>query len=134
MVPSKLASVPGQAASIRWPRFSPGVGDTMLTGQMEDRPEVMWTSQPGELYTIMILDEGISFLNGKQYVHWLVTNVPGDGSNKEGITEMMRYVEPFSASAADPAHPMLVLVYRQRARVMMEEYQRGCSPSVVNDR
>ena len=77
MVPSKLASVPGQAASIRWPRFSPGVGDTMLTGQMEDRPEVMWTSQPGELYTVMVLDEGISFLNGKQYVHWLVTNVPG---------------------------------------------------------
>ena len=74
---------------VRWGRFTPGVGDTMLTGQMEDRPEVMWTSQPGQLYTIMILDEGISCegvtdcaplrrnLSGKQYVHWLVTNVPG---------------------------------------------------------
>ena len=159
VVPSRLASVPGQVASIRWGdnirllhfltymlrtplcvwcvrwgKFTPGVGDTMLTGQMEDRPEVGWEAGPGELYTVMILDEGISFLNGKQYVHWLVTNVPGDGSNKDGITEMMRYVEPFSASAADPKHPMLVLVYRQRARVMMEEYQRGCSPSVVNDR
>ena len=62
----------------------------MLTGQMEDRPEVGWEAGPGELYTVMILDEGISSLNGKQYVHWLVTNVPGDGSNKEGITEMMQ--------------------------------------------
>ena len=119
---------------VRWGKFTPGVGDTMLTGQMEDRPEVGWEAGPGELYTVMILDEGISSLNGKQYVHWLVTNVPGDGSDKEGITEMMRYVEPFSASAADPAHPMLVLVYRQRARVMMEEYQRGCSPSIVTSR
>ena len=106
----------------------------MLTGQMEARPEVGWEAGHGELYTVMILDEGISSLNGKQYVHWLVTNVPGDGSDKEGITEMMRYVEPFSASAADPAHPMLVLVYRQRARVEMEEYQRGCSPSIVTSR
>ena len=57
----------------------------------------------------------------------------GSGKSLDG-TEMMRYVEPFSASAADPAHPMLVLVYRQRARVMMEEYQRGCSPSIVTSR
>ena len=59
--------------------------------------------------------------------------MPGSGKTLDG-TEMMRYVEPFSANPADPKHPMLVLVYRQRARVMMEEYQRGCSPSVVNDR
>ena len=35
-----------------------GVGDTMLTGQMEDRPQVTWSGgRAGELYTIMILDE-----------------------------------------------------------------------------
>jgi len=134
VVPSKLASPPAQLARLQWPRFSPGVGDTMLTGQMEDRPQVTWSGgRPGELYTIMILDEGISFLNGKQYAHWLVTNVPGSGNTLEG-TEMMRYVEPFSASATDPKHPMLVLVYRQQARLQAEEYQRGCSPSIVSDR
>ena len=59
--------------------------------------------------------------------------VAGSGKTLDG-TEMMRYVEPFSASAVDPAHPMLVLVYRQQARVEMEEYQRGCSPSIVTSR
>ena len=59
--------------------------------------------------------------------------VAGSGKTLDG-TEMMRYVEPFSANADDPKHPMLVLVYRQRGRVQMEEYQRGCSPSVVNNR
>ena len=61
----------------RWPGFRPGVGDTMMTGTMGDRPEVGWAAQPGQLYTIMVLDEGIASLGGKQYVHWLVTNVPG---------------------------------------------------------
>ena len=133
VVPSKLPSPPGQLASIRWPRFSPGVGDTMLTGQMKDRPSVKWSGASGDLFTIMILDEGIDFLNGQQYVHWLVTNVPADGDILEG-TEMMRYVEPFSASPEDPKHPMLVLVYRQPGRVELEEFQRGCSPSIVTSR
>ena len=133
VVPSKLSSAPGQLASIRWPRFSPGVGDTMLTGQMKDRPSLKWSGASGDLFTIMILDEGIAFLNGLQYVHWLVTNVPADGNILEG-TEMMRYVEPFSASPEDPKHPMLVLVYRQPGRVELEEFQRGCSPSIVTSR
>ena len=64
VVPSKLPSPPGQLASIRWPRFSPGVGDTMLTGQMKDRPSLKWSGASGDLFTIMILDEGIAFLNG----------------------------------------------------------------------
>ena len=58
VVPSRLASPPAQLARLQWPRFSPGVGDTMLTGQMADRPQVTWSGgRPGELYTIMILDE-----------------------------------------------------------------------------
>ena len=133
LVPSKLSSVPRQLASIRWPGFSPGPGDTMITGQMRDRPSVSWSADQTDLFTIMILDEGIAFLNGQQYAHWVVTNVPGDGDILEG-TEMMRYVEPFSASPDDPKHPMLVLVFRQQGRVEFEEYQRGCSPSIISDR
>ena len=105
----------------------------MITGQMKDRPSISWSAEPSELFTIMIIDEGIAFLGGQQYAHWLVTNVPGDGNVLEG-TEMMRYVEPFSASREDPPHPMLVLVYRQQARLEIEEYQRGCSPSIISDR
>ena len=133
VVPSRLSSAPSQTASIRWPRFSPGVGDTMITGQMKDRPSITWSAQSSDLFTIMILDEGIAFLNGQQYAHWVVTNVPGDGDILEG-TEMMRYVEPFSANPDDPKHPMLVLVFRQQGRLEFEEYQRGCSPSIISDR
>ena len=47
---------------------------------------------------------------------------------------MCRYIEPFSANAADLKHPMLVLVYRQPGTVQLEEYQRGCSPSIGTSR
>ena len=57
----------------------------MITGNMRDRPQVTWSSGDSGLFTIMILDEGISFLNGQQYAHWLVTNVPGSGNALEGI-------------------------------------------------
>merc|ERR1712016_568635 len=50
------------------------------------------------------------------------------------MRRMMRYVEPFSASPEDPKHPMLVLVYRQPGKVELEEFQRGCSPSIVTSR
>ena len=100
---------------------------------MKDRPRISWSAETSELFTIMILDEGIPSLGGQQYAHWLVTNVPGDGNVLEG-TEMMRYVEPFSASPDSPPHPMLVLVYRQQARLEFEEYQRGCSPSIISAR
>ena len=41
----------------RWPGFSPGVGDTLMTGTMGDRPEVGWAARPGQLYTIMVLEK-----------------------------------------------------------------------------
>ena len=77
VVPSKLSSIPNQLASIRWWRFQPRPGDTMMTGQMKERPSITWSGNTRDLYTIMIVDEGIARLNGQQYTHWLVTNVPG---------------------------------------------------------
>ena len=85
VVPSKLPSPPPALARVRWSRYSPAPGDTMITGNMRDRPQVTWSSGDSGLFTIMILDEGISFLNGQQYAHWLVTNVPGSGNALEGI-------------------------------------------------
>ena len=38
-----------------------------------------WPSEPGALYTVMMVDEGIERLQGRQYIHWLVENVPGAG-------------------------------------------------------
>ena len=44
---------------------------------MGERPSLLWRTEPGALYTVMMVDEGIERLEGKQYIHWLVENVPG---------------------------------------------------------
>ena len=57
--------------------------------------DLMLESPPRRsLYTVMIVDEGIERLEGKQFIHWLVTNIPGN-SISQG-QEMAEYVTPFS--------------------------------------
>ena len=74
----------------------------MITGNMRDRPQVTWSSGDSGLFTIMILDEGISFLNGQQYAHWLVTNVPGSGNALEGIFIAKAWCPPPSPFFSSP--------------------------------
>merc|ERR1712106_1041870 len=140
VVPEKLSSVPPQVARLRWGRSRAGLGDTVKTGQMAERPVVSWNGDSSSLYTVIIVDQGIERLEGKQFIHWMVTNIPG--SNIEKGAEVMQYIEPFSFEFGsngqlDPngkAHPMLVLVYKQPGTVEVEEIQRGCSPTILTDR
>ena len=36
---------------------------------------------PGKLYTVMIMDTGVSLIAPAQFFHWLVNNIPGNKSN-----------------------------------------------------
>ena len=90
VVPSKLSRVPPQTARLQWPRSTVGLGDTMLTGDMEDRPTLSWTTEPGALYTIVVMSSNLVPLDciaiqvsdesipagilpeGTDYIHWLV--------------------------------------------------------------
>ena len=133
-MPEKLKSIPAEVAGLSWPGFTVRLNMTMLTGQMKDRPTLSWPASRSSLYTVMIVDEGVSSLPaGQQYVHWIMTNIPGTDLARG--TEVMRYVEPWTLSPEDPAHPILVLVYRQKkGKVEFEETQRGCSSSLLTQR
>lgn len=98
VVPAKLSLAPPQAAKLRWPRFQPGLNDTMMTGQMALRPVVRWDRDSSALHTVIIVDEGIESLEGKQFIHWMVTNIPG--INVELGAEVMEYTEPFSVTVS----------------------------------
>ena len=45
---------------------------------MAMRPTLEWPVEEGALYTVMMLDTGIERLEGLQYIHWMVENVPGN--------------------------------------------------------
>ena len=119
-------------------------GETVPVTVMTDRPSnLRWTTERGALYTIMLLDAGISRLLPKMYVHWMVTNVPGN--NIRNGVEVMQYVTPFSLEftedgqfVTDPvesSHPLLMLVFKQETgKIITDEAQQGCVPDVVTSR
>ena len=45
---------------------------------MAMRPTLEWPVEEGALYTVMMLDTGIERLEGLQYIHWMVENIPGN--------------------------------------------------------
>ena len=82
LVPTIFSEAPAETAMIYWERsmtfVAPGLA--VDTADMVERPVMMWNADPAKLYTVIAIDEGISALqeNGLGYLHWLVTNVPGD--------------------------------------------------------
>ena len=45
------------------------------------------------LYSVIIVDTGIAALQGAQYFHWGVTNIPGNDIGAGA--EVMEYIPPF---------------------------------------
>merc|ERR1712088_1144793 len=118
---------------------------TTSVGLMTKRPRLTWPSESGALYTVMVIDAGIQRVLPKVYIHWMVTNIPGN--SVELGNEVMEYVTPFSLQINEDfadfgfikdryasAHPMIFLVFKQPDRIQVEETQRGCSPDIVSAR
>ena len=141
-----VGQAPPQRLMIDWPNNVQIVEPNATTsvGLMTTRPRLTWPAEPGALYTVMVIDAGIQRVLPKVYLHWMVTNIPGN--SVELGNEVMEYVTPFSLEVQeDPldgfikdrhasAHPMIFLVFKQPGRIQVEETQRGCSPDIVSAR
>jgi len=141
LVPNKLAKAPPQTAKIYWAHSSTRVspGQAIDSMKMTDRPGMRWTYDPSALYTVLCLDEGIPDLQPANlaYVHWMVSNVPGD--RVYAGDENYEYVPPFGfqldsnkqlVDDNSPLHAILFLVYKQSGRVEVTEGQNGCNPEL----
>jgi len=142
LVPTKLRQAPPSTAQVFWPSSrtfaSPGAAIDAIN--MVDRPKMTWNADPESYYFIMAVDEGIPRIQNDSlvYIHWLVTNVPGD--KVYAGDEVDQYVPPFSYKfneAGDglvedgtPLHAILFLVYKQSGRIDFEDGQWGCEPQL----
>jgi len=142
LVPTKLRQAPNTTAQVFWPSSrtiaSPGAAIDAIN--MVDRPKMTWNADPESYYFIIAVDEGIPRIQtpGLVYIHWLVTNVPGD--KVYAGDEVDQYVPPFSYKfneAGDgvvedgtPLHAILFLVYKQPGRIDFEGGQWGCEPNL----
>ena len=85
------------------------------------------------------MDGGIQRVLPKVYLHWMVTDIPGNAVEKGN--EVMEYVTPFSLEidaegkiikdAKESSHPMILLVFKQPGPIIVDETQAGCSPDIT---
>ena len=138
-----VPDAPSSKLIVKWPnngKIEPNASTSV--GLMTERPNLQWKTEPGALYTVMVLDAGIKRVLPQVFFHWMVANIPGN-SVKRG-NEVMEYVTPFSLEFDEDnnfikdrelsAHPLIMLVFKQPGRIFVEETQAGCSPDVLSDR
>ena len=83
-VPNKLAQVPPAPLYMSFSGRRVLPNNTIPTEDMMSRPNLRWEAERGALYTIVLVDNGIERLEGQQYFHWLVSNVPNGYSVASG--------------------------------------------------
>ena len=128
---------------MRYNRKTVFPADIVTTEDMIQRPKLKFASEPGALYTVMIIDFGIERFMGDQYFHWMVANVPNAYSINRGlgdevsrrvvlavtiyqaISQVNEYLPPFYFKVAPgpppgldqttgtAGHDLLVLLYKQ---------------------
>lgn len=87
-------------------------GQTMTERNTERAPILTWNASADELYTIIMYDTDApeAKKNGKEWVHWLVTNIPGNDVASGHVVQ--EYFGPKPASNSG-FHRYIIRVYKQ---------------------
>merc|ERR1712106_1026374 len=96
IVPDLLSQSPYKGMTVRWTESGLRLraNQTVDSGDIQTRPQLSFRKYKYNLYTIMIVDFGAEE-DGASVVHWMVTNVPGNGRIEDG-DEKVEYLPPFS--------------------------------------
>ena len=89
-----VPEVPPSEVTVECPLVKITPNASTSVGWMTERPVLKWKAERGALYTVMIIDGGIQALLPQVFLHWMVTNIPGNSVDLGN--EVMEYVTPFS--------------------------------------
>ncbi|KAE8807679.1 hypothetical protein D1007_15826 [Hordeum vulgare] len=90
-------------------------GSELRPSQVANQPTVQITGRPGSLYTLVMVDPDVpspSDPSQREYLHWLVTDIPERGDVSCG-TEVVAYERPQPTAGI---HRVAFVVFRQTAR------------------
>ncbi|XP_044980119.1 protein FLOWERING LOCUS T-like [Hordeum vulgare subsp. vulgare] len=90
------------------------VGSELRTSQVANQPTVRITGRAGSLYTLVMVDPDVprpSDPSEREYLHWLVTDIPEGGEVGLG-TEVVAYEKPEPTVGI---HRLVFVVFRQAA-------------------
>jgi len=141
IVPTFLPNSPYRGMGLRWAESGRRVktNQTVDTGDILYSPDIRFKTFKN-MYTIMIVDFGVDN-GGMNYIHWMVTNVPGSRTD-EG-DERFDYLPPwgFERNATNTGiidtgdaavHQVAVLAFKQPGTIDVTESARGCPESIFN--
>ncbi|XP_020199472.1 protein VERNALIZATION 3-like [Aegilops tauschii subsp. strangulata] len=91
------------------------VGSELRPSQVANQPTMHITGRAGSLYTLVMVDPDAprpSDPSEREYLHWLVTDIPEGGDVGRG-TEVVAYEKPQPTAGI---HRFVFVVFRQAAR------------------
>ncbi|KAK1371903.1 Terminal flower 1 [Heracleum sosnowskyi] len=87
-------------------------GTTLKPSLAAEAPTIVFQGEPDNLYTLLIIDPDMpspSDPTMKEYIHWIVTDIPGSGTVEQG-KEILPYIMPMPHRGI---HRYLVMMYEQ---------------------
>ncbi|CAH2076466.1 unnamed protein product, partial [Iphiclides podalirius] len=103
----------------------------LQTVEAVEKPQVTYEADKSTLYTLVLSSlDGHLHENDKEYVHWLVANIPGN-SFKEGDT-IVDYLRPFPLKGTG-YHRYVFVLYKQNEKVSYDVH-KVTSSSPLEDR
>ncbi|XP_053151777.1 39S ribosomal protein L38, mitochondrial [Hemicordylus capensis] len=97
-------------------------GNVVTPTEAFNLPEVSFEAEEGSLWTLLLTNlDGHLLDTSMEYVHWLVTNIPGN--KVEGGAETCHYFPPFPAKGTG-YHRFVFLLFKQDQAIDFDEDKR----------
>lgn len=88
-------------------------GKTLSKRNTANQPEILFSGEPTVLYTLLMSDPDAP---AKSWLHWLLTNIPGEGNDVGQGQTVMSYSGPNPPSGT---HRYIFTLYQQPAGSIM---------------
>ncbi|XP_022906365.1 protein D2-like [Onthophagus taurus] len=122
IVPDVIDQTPKELCKVSYPSgVNVDLGNVLTPTQVKDIPNVAWTADDSELYTICLTDPDAPSRTDpkfREWHHWLVGNIPG-GNISEGET-LSQYVGSGPPEGTG-LHRYVFLIYQQNGKLNFDE-------------
>ncbi|XP_050544048.1 protein D3-like isoform X2 [Daktulosphaira vitifoliae] len=122
IVPDVLTNAPKNKTEVTYTSgVKADLGNELTPTQVKDSPKVEWDASPDTFFTLCLVDPDAPSRKeptNREFLHWLVTNIPGSDINKGDV--LAEYV----GSAPPPStglHRYVFLVYKQPSKLKFDE-------------
>lgn len=117
IITDMLNSAPEEFIQVSYPTGQVILGNELTPNQARGEPRVSWPNDPTKMYTLIMIDpDAPSYDNPKfrEWLHWLIVNIPGNKISSGEILADYRGPQPPKRTGF---HRYVFLVYEQKQKI-----------------